>query len=156
MCYVWTAANSLEWQRDGLCAIPANYHLRESFFADDPDDLHPAKNLCFQCPVRQQCLQWALENKQIWGTWGGRDENEIRRTLSVNVDGDEVKKSRPPACPYCSARTARLHVTTEDIAGGGRWTTAKVVNCLDCGFAWRSRTSANAVNSYHNARTRKP
>jgi len=24
-----------------------------------------------------------------------------------------------------------------------------MVECVDCGFAWKSRTSANAVNAYH-------
>ena len=33
---------------------------------------------------------------------------------------------------------------------GGRWTTVRLVNCLDCGFTWRSRTSSNAVNAYKN------
>jgi hypothetical protein len=27
-------------------------------------------------------------------------------------------------------------------------TTAKIVTCTECGFAWRSRTSANAVDAY--------
>jgi hypothetical protein len=31
----------------------------------------------------------------------------------------------------------------------------RLVECLDCGFLWRSRTSANAVNAYHHARQEK-
>jgi uncharacterized Fe-S cluster-containing radical SAM superfamily protein len=34
------------------------------------------------------------------------------------------------------------------LPNGGRWTTAKVVTCDECGFSWRSRTSANAVEAY--------
>lgn len=30
-----------------------------------------AKQLCFTCPVRLQCLEWALANDERWGVWGG-------------------------------------------------------------------------------------
>ncbi|AWL36853.1 MULTISPECIES: WhiB family transcriptional regulator [Streptomyces] len=39
-----------------------------------------AKAICRSCPVRQQCLDWALENNQDTGVWGGLGETE-RRTL---------------------------------------------------------------------------
>ncbi|MFJ3189127.1 WhiB family transcriptional regulator [Streptomyces halstedii] len=39
-----------------------------------------AKAVCRGCPVRQQCLDWALENNQDAGVWGGLGETE-RRTL---------------------------------------------------------------------------
>lgn len=38
-----------------------------------------AKAVCARCPVTEQCLQWALENNQDSGVWGGLDENERRR-----------------------------------------------------------------------------
>ncbi|MDQ0798029.1 WhiB family transcriptional regulator [Streptomyces sp. B1I3] len=37
-----------------------------------------AKAVCGQCPVREKCLDWALENGQDSGVWGGLDENERR------------------------------------------------------------------------------
>ncbi|MEU5716301.1 WhiB family transcriptional regulator [Streptomyces sp. NPDC020403] len=37
-----------------------------------------AKAVCRQCPVREKCLDWALENGQDSGVWGGLDENERR------------------------------------------------------------------------------
>jgi hypothetical protein len=39
-------------------------------------------------------------------------------------------------------------VSIEQLSTTGRWTTAKIVTCTECGFAWRSRTSANAVEAY--------
>ena len=36
-----------------------------------------------------------------------------------------------------------------DNPDGGRWLTMRIVQCLECDFTWRSRTSANAVNAYH-------
>lgn len=37
-----------------------------------------AKAVCRGCPVREQCLRWALENSQDAGVWGGLDETERR------------------------------------------------------------------------------
>lgn len=35
-----------------------------------------AKKVCRGCPVRAQCLQWALETEQPFGVWGGLSESE--------------------------------------------------------------------------------
>ncbi len=37
-----------------------------------------AKAVCRRCPVREQCLQWALRTGQSIGVWGGTDEEERR------------------------------------------------------------------------------
>jgi len=142
----------LDWQKDAACAKPENLHLKDSFFSTTAEDRNITKNLCFSCDVRKDCVVWALESETIWGTWGGRDENEIRRTLSVSSEGKEVRRDRYPQCPYCAARTSQLLVKVIDLDGGGRWTTAKVVECQTCNTTWRSRSSANAVNAYHNGR----
>ena len=152
---MWKPANNLDWQKDASCAIPSNKKYRDWFFTDDIAKKHEVKNLCFSCPVRSSCTQWALEHRQIWGIWGGLDEFEIRRTLSVSYTGEEIRRKRAPKCPYCSARPQKLSVSTEKVPGGGRWTTAKIVTCSECNFSWRSRTSANAVTYYHQEREDK-
>jgi hypothetical protein len=143
------------WQSRALCAKKSNKHMIDWFFSDDTEEKYAAKNLCFTCPVRRDCIKYALESKKVWGVWGGKDENEIRRTLSVDANGDEYRRNRYPQCPYCSARTSKLKTYIVDLPGGGRWTTARMVECTDCQFAWRSRTSANAVNAYHAERADK-
>lgn len=35
-----------------------------------------AKQICSRCPVRQECLEWALETDQRAGIWGGLSEGE--------------------------------------------------------------------------------
>jgi hypothetical protein len=137
------------WIKNSLCSKKENEHMMEWFFSEEPEQKYAAKNLCFACPVRKDCIKYALEEKQIWGVWGGRDENEIRRILSVDANGDECRRERYPQCPFCFARTSKLKTYIVDLPGGGRWTTARMVECTDCGFAWRSRTSANAVNAYN-------
>ncbi len=145
----------MSYQKDGLCAKKENEKYIDLFFSEVPEEKYVAKNLCYSCPVRKDCIKYALESKQIWGIWGGKDENEIRRTLSVDANGDEYRRGRYPQCGYCSARTSKLKTYIVDLPGGGRWTTARMVECTECGFTWRSRTSANAVNAYHAERAEK-
>lgn len=52
------------------------------------DDLFPegkqqkrAAAICMGCPVRQECLIEALDNKLEWGIWGGLTERERRALL---------------------------------------------------------------------------
>jgi WhiB family redox-sensing transcriptional regulator len=42
------------------------------------DQLDEAKQVCRTCPVRDSCLQWALETGVDHGVWGGLDEAERR------------------------------------------------------------------------------
>jgi WhiB family redox-sensing transcriptional regulator len=149
---MWNPANNLKWQKDAVCAQAKNQKSMEWFFSKEPKEKYAAKNLCFSCPVRKECLQWALEHRQIWGIWGGKDEVEIRRTLSVSYKGEEARRRRFPNCPYCTARPSKLETSSIEVPGGGRWTTAKIVTCTSCGFAWRSRTSVNAVEAYRHSR----
>lgn len=52
----------------------------------DPDIFYPergastkeAKSVCATCPVRQQCLDYALMNGEKFGIWGGMSERERR------------------------------------------------------------------------------
>ncbi|MEV0694268.1 MULTISPECIES: WhiB family transcriptional regulator [unclassified Streptomyces] len=37
-----------------------------------------AKAVCRRCPVRQQCLDWAMDSGQSLGVWGGTSETERR------------------------------------------------------------------------------
>ena len=39
-----------------------------------------AKTVCAQCPVRAECLAWAMAHGEDYGVWGGLSEDE-RRTL---------------------------------------------------------------------------
>jgi len=43
------------------------------------EDIVAAKTLCGECPVKNACLQYALETKQEHGIWGGTTEEERRR-----------------------------------------------------------------------------
>jgi WhiB family redox-sensing transcriptional regulator len=152
---MWTPANNLKWQLNSECSKPENKKRIEWFFSKEPAKKYAAKNLCFSCPVRKECLQWALEHRQIWGIWGGKDEGEMRRALSVSFRGEEIRRYRSPNCPLCGARPSKLSTHSIEMPGGGRWTVAKVVLCGECKFSWRSRTSANAVDLYHQQKAER-
>jgi len=147
----------VSWHGRARCADKTEEarSIKELFFSSELDEQHRACNFCFGCDVRQECLKWALDTKQLWGVWGGRTEDDIRRALSVSHTGQEIRRRRSPQCPYCSARPVHLSVTEHELDGGGRWSTTKIVTCEKCGFNWKSRTSANAVNAYHASREAK-
>ena len=43
-----------------------------------------AKGICTGCPVRLECLRYALENDERYGIWGGENARE-RRQISGSV-----------------------------------------------------------------------
>ncbi|MCX5401491.1 WhiB family transcriptional regulator [Streptomyces sp. NBC_01335] len=68
-----------------------NWRTRAACREEDPDLFFPigstgpalvqtedAKAVCRTCPVREQCLRWALDNNQDAGVWGGLAEDERR------------------------------------------------------------------------------
>jgi WhiB family redox-sensing transcriptional regulator len=40
--------------------------------------VEPARAVCSGCPVRDDCLQWALSTGQAAGVWGGLTPDERR------------------------------------------------------------------------------
>ena len=42
------------------------------------DQIEKAKSVCARCTVTEMCLQYALENNQDSGVWGGLSEDERR------------------------------------------------------------------------------
>lgn len=65
----------LAWQRDALCSQTDP----EAFFPEKGGSTRDAKRVCISCDVRDQCLQYALENDERFGIWGGKSERERRK-----------------------------------------------------------------------------
>ena len=63
------------WERDAACldAEP------ETFYPDKGGSTREAKRICESCPVRSECLEYALANDERFGIWGGLSERERRR-----------------------------------------------------------------------------
>ncbi len=63
------------WQEQALCAQTDP----EAFFPEKGGSTREAKRVCARCPVRQQCLEYAVAHDERFGIWGGLSERERRR-----------------------------------------------------------------------------
>ena len=67
------------------------------FFADDSESIAAAKAVCARCPVREQCLDFALQGRH-YGIWGGLTDKErarLRRDQRRRRTVDEVERTVP-------------------------------------------------------------
>jgi len=51
------------------------------FFPADGVGVEIARKICRECPVQDQCLEYALSNHIDHGVWGGASERERRRII---------------------------------------------------------------------------
>ncbi|WP_432762022.1 WhiB family transcriptional regulator [Saxibacter everestensis] len=65
----------LGWQDEALCAQTDP----EAFFPEKGGSTREAKRVCTTCDVRSECLEYALENDERFGIWGGLSERERRK-----------------------------------------------------------------------------
>jgi len=76
------------WQQEALCR---EYGNPADFFPGRGEDLGPAKAICETCPVRAQCLAYALdefEDRLDCGVWGGTSPGERKRLRRQRRVGD--------------------------------------------------------------------
>jgi hypothetical protein len=97
---------------DWTLLAECQYTDPEVFFPQDPGESAAAKRVCRACPVRAECLAYALANGERYGVWGGLSQRELRR------------QPRPATAPDRHCRK-RLHV----LAGAN---TASDGRCLAC------------------------
>lgn len=69
------AEDGFDWQAEALCAQTDP----EAFFPEKGGSTRDAKRICQSCAVRAQCLEYALENDERFGIWGGLSERERRK-----------------------------------------------------------------------------
>jgi WhiB family redox-sensing transcriptional regulator len=74
---VYTLLPELErpdWMERGACAGMGT----TEFF---PTVRSKAPQICHRCPVRPDCLEYALDHRIIDGAWGGVSERDRRKML---------------------------------------------------------------------------
>ena len=76
---------------DAACmnSIPEDWFPGER----DKDIAADAKAVCRSCPERLACLQWALDNDERHGVWGGLDEDERLRMVRNNARKSRAKET---------------------------------------------------------------
>jgi WhiB family transcriptional regulator, redox-sensing transcriptional regulator len=66
------------WRDNALCQ---KVSTSVNFFPEQNEDQMPAKRVCYACPVRRACLDWALSVGEGYasGVLGGFSERERRK-----------------------------------------------------------------------------
>jgi len=67
----------LSWRKRGACRGLDP----EVFYPTSEEETGDAKSICGTCAVQEQCLEFALANREADGIWGGATEKERRRIL---------------------------------------------------------------------------
>lgn len=73
------------WQDRGRCAEVDP----EAWFPEKGGTAAPAKQICRQCPVVQECLEYALTNDIAWGIWGAtspKERRKLRRPRDLDME----------------------------------------------------------------------
>jgi WhiB family redox-sensing transcriptional regulator len=73
--FVGVDEGPLGWQERALCAQTDP----EAFFPEKGGSTREAKKVCTTCEVRGDCLEYALNNDERFGIWGGLSERERRK-----------------------------------------------------------------------------
>ena len=66
---------ALPWADKAKCLVAEP----DTFFPEKGGSTREAKRICSGCPVKDECLEYALENDERFGIWGGLSERERRK-----------------------------------------------------------------------------
>jgi WhiB family transcriptional regulator, redox-sensing transcriptional regulator len=88
-----TAAEFVDWRELATC-LSEDPELFFPISGSGPGLLQEfrAKAVCVHCPVRQRCLDYALDTHQPYGVWGGLSEHE-RQVLLASVNRGEIGRA---------------------------------------------------------------
>ena len=111
----------ISWQNNALCMnSPVDF-----FDEDHPEE---ALQICADCPVKMQCLSFALEMKTVAGVWGGVEGIDLRRALCMSPF--ERATGRPPVCPVCKSHDVNREIQDR---------LHENVVCNECSFSWKAK-----------------
>jgi WhiB family redox-sensing transcriptional regulator len=123
----------MKWRERAACQ---DFDEEWWFGADDEDAdefrerVELAKAICRQCPVISQCLDYALESREMHGIWGGKTEWERLAILAERGEllGDE--------CQHLLCRNGHLR-RPDTVYQGPNYTTCRVCKII----AWEKWTA---------------
>jgi WhiB family redox-sensing transcriptional regulator len=84
--YGWQWRAACRGEDSGLFFPPNDAEPREQRLARE----RKAKSICAGCPVRIECLEYAVRIREPHGIWGGLNENE-RRVLISRGEGRQLR-----------------------------------------------------------------
>lgn len=77
------------WRKDALCS---NARLGQIFFSERHNDKITAKRICKKCPVKDECLEFALSHNETHGIWGGKLPGERRKIVTERIKAKKQKE----------------------------------------------------------------
>lgn len=101
------------------------------FHSEDPTEIATALSICAECPVRKECLSYALNGYERFGVWGGRTETELRRSLAIDQRGAPVERKSKIHCPYCGESDNILELPPLN--------TRRQLHCQSCDLIWKPK-----------------
>jgi WhiB family redox-sensing transcriptional regulator len=89
------------WRDRAACRdiVAAEY---DPFFADTADLQAEAIAICANCPVRDDCLTFAVRTGQQYGIWGGQPQQLVRRLIALDRAGRPHGRRAPAGHPQAS------------------------------------------------------
>jgi WhiB family redox-sensing transcriptional regulator len=85
--------NDMSWQDDAYCRNTGIDFFPETAYNTKAV---PAMQLCEDCPVKQRCLDFAMNNNINWGIWGGRTAPNRRSMKRYRYSRHGKPASFPP------------------------------------------------------------
>jgi WhiB family redox-sensing transcriptional regulator len=119
--------NNTSWMIEAACVDFPEI----DFYSSDYQEQKLAKEICDGCPVRQKCLQYALDNKEKDGIWGGANSQELRQVQSIDADGFTFIHKKPIKCLNCG--------TKKNLTVLERRRTKTLVKCTECNLTWYTK-----------------
>ena len=111
------------WAQHGKCDLELDW------FSQDKADWRECQKVCNSgCPVKNECLIYALETRQTHGVWGGCDPRRLREALGVDANGETHDYPWRLHCPRCSS------LKIKHLPAGRRG--VELCACEECGITW--------------------
>lgn len=94
----WELWLELQKAIDAAPAITPCTNYPDLFFGDvmpgsAHTDIRAAKKMCQQCPITNDCLEYAIAAKEEWGVWGGMTYQERKRLRKSNGSTRKTAKT---------------------------------------------------------------
>jgi WhiB family redox-sensing transcriptional regulator len=106
------------------------------FFPQRGESVREQYAVCNECPVKAPCLEYALQNKETSGIWGGTGERQRRRMratmamprrkrgpgrITGKQHGSEYayKFCGPPKCEACKLARREAAIRRGELTGNG-------------------------------------
>ena len=77
----------------------------EIFYPRRGDSPASAKQVCHVCPVKRQCLEYALQTDERYGIWGGASEHERRQLKRERSRAIEATVHTGGGCAHAGGMT---------------------------------------------------